>query len=306
MKIRQQTDKFQTETASLAARLMKAGEDEITDICVLKKGMTNRSFVFSCRGRKYIIRIPGEGTDRLISRRQEYEVYRAVSGKSICDDIVYMDPENGYKITEYLQGARVCDPADREDVRRCMEHLRSFHGMGLRVGHEFDLFGQIDFYESLWDGMPSSYGDYGETKKNVLSLKPYIEAHADKKTLVHIDAVPDNFLFVDNGNGEEIRLIDWEYAGMQDPHVDIAMFCIYAMYDRQQADEVIRMYFGDSCPDGTRIKIYCYMAVCGLLWSNWCEYKRKLGVEFGEYSLRQYQYAKDFYGFVQKELGILP
>ena len=23
-------------------------------------------------------------------------------------------------------------------------------------------------------------------------------------------------------------------------------------------------------------------AVCGLLWSNWCEYKRKLGVDFGE------------------------
>ena len=35
--------------------------------------------------------------------------------------------------------------------------------------------------------------------------------------------------------------------------------------------------------------------MCGLLWSNWCEYKRGLGVDFGEYSLRQYRYAKDFY-----------
>ena len=40
--------------------------------------------------------------------------------------------------------------------------------------------------------------------------------------LTHIDAVPDNFLFT----GDEIRLIDWEYAGMQDVHVDIAMFAI--------------------------------------------------------------------------------
>ena len=45
----------------------------------------------------------------------------------------------------------------------------------------------------------------------------------------------------------------------------------------------------------TRTKIYIYIAMCGLLWSNWCEYKRKLGVEFGEYSLRQYRFAKDFY-----------
>ena len=49
-------------------------------------------------------------------------------------------------------------------------------------------------------------------------------------------------------------------------------------------------------------KIYCYIAACGLLWSNWCEYKRNLGVEFGEYSLRQYRYAKDYYRIVQDEL----
>lgn len=32
------------------------------------------------------------------------------------------------------------------------------------------------------------------------------------------------------------------------------------------------------------------------------EYKRNLGVEFGEYSLRQYRYAKDYYRIVQDEL----
>ena len=62
------------------------------------------------------------------------------------------------------------------------------------------------------------------------------------------------------------------------------------------------VYFGeDKCDRETRIKIYCYVAASGLLWSNWCEYKRTLGVEFGEYSLRQYRYAKDFYRIVMKE-----
>lgn len=51
-----------------------------------------------------------------------------------------------------------------------------------------------------------------------------------------------------------------------------------------------------------RIKIYCYIAVCGLLWSNWCEYKKICGVEFGEYSVQQYCYAKDYYEIVQDEL----
>lgn len=101
---------------------------------------------------------------------------------------------------------------------------------------------------------------------------------------------------------EEIRLIDWEYAGMQDPHVDVAMFCIYSLYNKRQVDRLIAAYFTEGCSDETRIKIYCYIAACGLLWSNWCEYKRNLGVEFGEYSLRQYRYAKDYYRIVQEEL----
>lgn len=41
----------------------------------------------------------------------------------------------------------------------------------------------------------------------------------------------------------------------------------------------------------------------GLLWSNWCEYKKSLGVEFGEYSLRQYRYAKEYYRIVKEELS---
>ena len=160
----------------------------------------------------------------------------------------------------------------------------------------------MEFYETLWDGTPSVYKDYEKTKANVWSLKPYIDAHTGEKILTHIDAVPDNFLFVQKDGKEEIRLIDWEYAGMQDPHVDIAMFCIYSLYNKRQVDRLIAAYFTDGCDDATRIKIYCYIAACGLLWSNWCEYKRNLGVEFGEYSLRQYRYAKDYYRIVQDEL----
>ena len=90
---------------------------------------------------------------------------------------------------------------------------------------------------------------------------------------------------------------------MQDPHVDIAMFCIYAMYDRPHVDRVIAAYFPEGCTASVKMKIYCYIAACGLLWSNWCEYKRSLGVEFGEYSLRQYRYAKEYYRYVQAELA---
>lgn len=296
------SNQLKTDAIHLICEALSAKPEDITDITVLKKGMTNRSFLFTCKDKKYIMRIPGEGTDQLINRRQEAAVYHAIADKNICDDIAYINPENGYKITEFLEGARVCDSTDYEDVKKCMNRLRGFHALKLKVAHEFDIFGQMEFYESLWDGTPSVYKDYEKTKANVWSLKPYIDAHAGEKILTHIDAVPDNFLFVQKDGKEEIRLIDWEYAGMQDPHVDIAMFCIYSLYNKRQVDRLIAAYFTDGCDDATRIKIYCYIAACGLLWSNWCEYKRNLGVEFGEYSLRQYRYAKDYYRIVQDEL----
>lgn len=268
----------------------------IKGISVLKKGMTNRSFLFGVNNKKYIMRIPGEGTSKLIDRRKESDVYATIKGKGICDDVVYIDSEKGYKITEYLEGSRVCDPGNVRDLETCMSLLRTFHGFHFKVDHEFDIFGQIDFYEALWNGKPSVYRDYKETKKKVFLLKDYIASFEIKKVLTHIDAVPDNFLFTSSG---DVRLIDWEYAGMQDPHVDIAMFCIYSLYDREDVDRLIDIYFEGDCQLETRIKIYSYISACGLLWSNWCEYKRSLGVEFGEYSLRQYRYAKDYYRIVE-------
>ena len=296
------SNQLKTDAIQVICKALDTKSEEITDITVLKKGMTNRSFLFTCGGKKYIMRIPGEGTDQLINRRQEAAVYQVIDGKNICDDIAYINPENGYKITEFLENARVCDPLKYEDVKKCMQRLRTFHELKLKVDHEFDIFGQIEFYETLWNGTPSIYKDYAKTKENVFSLKTYIDTHVQEKVLTHIDAVPDNFLFAEQDGKEEVRLIDWEYAGMQDPHVDVAMFCIYALYNKRQVDHLIAAYFTEGCDESIRIKIYCYIAACGLLWSNWCEYKRNLGVEFGEYSLRQYRYAKDYYRIVQKEL----
>lgn len=293
---------LKSDAIRVVADALHVSEDEIVDIEVLKKGMTNRSFSFVCRGKKYIMRIPGEGTEQLINRKQEAEVYQVIAGKGLCDDPVYINAENGYKLTAFLDGVRVCDADDPEDLKKCMAMLRSFHDRKLSVGHTFDIFGQMEFYETLWNGRPSVYDDYLKTKQHVLSLKSFIEANAKPFVLTHIDANQDNFLFFNKGNETGLQLMDWEYAGMQDPDVDLAMFCIYSMYNRKQVDRLIDIYYEGTCDEVTRTKIYCYIAVCGLLWSNWCEYKSALGVEFGEYSLRQYRFAKEYYKIVEERV----
>lgn len=299
-----ESNQLHSESIELLTSIFQVEPQEIKDISALKKGMTNRSFIFRIRDKRYIMRIPGEGTDKLINRKEESSVYEVIKNKGICDDIIYLNANNGYKVTEFINGARTCNTLDNDDVKKCMIFLRAFHDQKFEVGHVFNIYKQLEFYESLWGGANKSvYQDYIKTKQQIYELKEFIEHNKRTYCLTHIDAVPDNFLFVNENGIEKIRLIDWEYSGMQDPDVDLAMFSIYSLYNKEQIDNLIRSYYIEGCTKCTQIKIYCYIATCGLLWSNWCEYKRLMGIEFGEYALRQYRYAKDYYKIAKEEMG---
>lgn len=295
------SDSLEGSAIRIIAEVLKTQINDISDVTLMKKGMTNRSFYFSCEGNRYIMRIPGEGTDQLINRQAEYVVYETIKDCRLCDDTIYFNPENGYKISRFLDKIRVCDPKNEEDVSRCMKRLRDFHEIGLQVPHHFELEEQIEFYESLWLDRPSIFPDYHLTKERVLALRDFIDSFQIQRSLTHIDAVPDNFLMSELD--DSIWLIDWEYAAMQDPHLDLAMFAVYSFYTRKQIDWLIDLYFDGNASNSIRLKIYTYVAMAGLLWSNWSEYKRNLGVEFGEYTVRQYRYAKDFSRIVHKELS---
>lgn len=274
-------------------KTLGVGAEEISNVVPTAAGMTNRSFRFACRGMEYILRVPGEGTDKLINRRQEAENYRALQGDAITDHLLALDPETGYKLTEYWPETRNCDPADPGQVKTCMEFLRTFHEKKLQVPHTFDLFREIGFYERLMGGK-SCYPDYETVRQRCMEMKPYLSGLKKDCVLTHVDAVPDNFLFVRHEDGEQLHLIDWEYAGMHDPHLDIAMFVVYAGYDREMLHKMLEWYFGGDCGDEIRRKLYCYVALSGLLWSNWCEYKKQLGVDFGDYARMQYNYASEY------------
>ena len=281
---------LENEAIQIIEDTFKIDKADIHSIHTLKKGMTNRSFIFTVKNKRYIMRIPGEGTDKLINRQEEYDVYEQIKEEPYTEKILYLNPKNGYKLSEFLEGTRNSKADSWQDVTKCMNLLREFHQQKHSVNHKFDIWKQIEFYDALRNA-PSAYKDFLITKDNVLKLRPFIEDNISNWTLCHIDANADNFLI--NKEGRTF-LIDWEYAGMQDPDLDIAMFAIYAGYSRDQFDKLIDIYYQDKCNETTRYKIYAYAAVGGLLWSNWCEYKQSLGLDFGEYSLSQYRYAKEY------------
>lgn len=75
--------------------------EKVKSLRAMKSGMTNRSYSFCMDDKRYINRIPGEGTDRLINRKQEHAVYNAISSLGISEDVYYFDPKSGIKIAAY-------------------------------------------------------------------------------------------------------------------------------------------------------------------------------------------------------------
>jgi len=284
-----------SEAMALISSVLDVPESEITGIRNIKAGMTNRSFAFRVRGRDYICRVPGEGTDRLVSRAQEHEIIGLVRDLSFTENIIYHSAGTGYKISEFYPDARQADKHSDSDMKQCMEMLCALHSSGLSADHDFDIGERLRFYEDLClntGGIP--YEDYDTVRTHSFELLDKLAALGRGHTLCHIDSNPDNCLFI---NGDtELKLIDWEYAGMADPLIDIAMTCIYSYYNKEETDKLIGFYFGECAPAITdRGIVYAYMALGGLLWALWAIYKEHLGVDFGEYTLIQYRYAKDFY-----------
>ena len=303
----------------LISRVFHVPESEIREIRCLKAGMTNQSFLFSVGDRQYICRIPGVGTEQLISRSEEYENYQAAGKLGICEEVLYFNPENGYKISVYYGGSRNADPESPEDMGRCMALLRAFHASGAKVGHRFDIRERIGFYEGLCmshGGIP--FEDYTDVRARMETLLKRLDDLGRPETFSHVDSVATNFIFVPARGGKDapggdgaaddasgtpgetarrdiVRLIDWEYAGMADPLIDIAMCAIYSYYSEAQTELLMDLYFGRKPTDEERMVIYAYMALGGFLWTLWAVYKGSLGKTFGDYTLVMYRYAKDYY-----------
>ena len=272
----------------IIAEVMHCKEDDIVFL-TNSLGMTNSTQIAEISGKRYVIREPGVGSNKLVDRDNECEAYSLILDKGLSDNLIYYNKDTGLKITEFVENSHNADINNEEDVRRIIAKLKEFHALKLKSKHRFNIFSKTLEYKKLM-GNKSKYDDYDDVERDIRDLSGYIlDLHVDEH-FTHIDPNVDNFLLTD----DKVYLIDWEYAGMQDQHVDIAMMCIYSMLDKEHIDTIIDIYFDGQCDELTRYKIYAYCAMCGLLWSNWCEYKEQLGESYPVYDAAQYMYAKAY------------
>ena len=107
----------------------------------------------------------------------------------------------------------------------------------------------------------------------------------------------DNFLFFEDGS---VKLLDWEYAGMCDPVMDVSMCAIYSYYKEEDMERLFRLYLRREPSEDELFALYANAALGGFLWCLWAVYKSILGDEFGEYTIIMYRYAKKYYRKLRK------
>ncbi|MBQ3008422.1 MAG: phosphotransferase [Oscillospiraceae bacterium] len=284
--------KFLKEASEIVCSALGVHHDEISRFTLMDKGMTNDSYLFTCRGKRYIFRRAGQGSEMLVDRYREYANYVALQGKGVSDVVVYHNPYDGTKITEYIENCRGVDPADLNELEAALKALRNLHSADIVSPHDFDFLHTIDYYEEICHNMEAElFTTYRKYKAQVINLLNKVKKLDIKECFCHIDFVPGNCLLKEDG---EVVLIDWEYSGKQDPVVDVAMFCISASFTKAQSDRLLKMYFQRNPTLEEYVRFYTYIATAGLMWSLWSVFKTANGEIFEGYTERTYGLCKKY------------
>ncbi len=216
----------------------------------LSGGITNLNFKIDADGRSYVIRLAGEGTDQLgIKRDVEYAANYAAGQLGIAPEVVYFIEPEGYIVTRFITGKRIMpeDIVKPDYLARVAKKLRLFHRNAPKLKGEFNVFRRVEMLTKVsksnnakfphdWDFIMKKMR---EAEKALLK-DPYIP------TPTHNDLLNLNWLDEEvAGDIGEIRLLDWEYAGMGDIFFDLGNFSHHHRLNEEQVDTFLYEYFGE-------------------------------------------------------------
>jgi hypothetical protein len=187
--------------------------EDITDVDPLKAGLTNLSVLFSCKGVRYVYRHPGAGTDEIINRQAETFSLGVAKRLGLDETFIFENPEEGWKISRYIEGCTEFDYQDPEQVKRALQLAKRLHESDEVSPWSFDFYEEtmniIGLLEELSYPMPS---DFDGLLGSIQQLEAAMAPDRGKPCLCHNDFYGPNFLV----RGDDMWLIDWEYAAMGD------------------------------------------------------------------------------------------
>ena len=249
------------------SEIFQAGPLEFKNFVHNDVGLSNFSCRFDLRGQSYFLRCPGQLSGDAAMRRQEQEAYSAMEarGLGISDEVVYLNPVSGLKISKFIRDAYYPDPTNEGHVRRCLDLIRKLHRSGIKTRCRFDLLENFRVNEEGTRCAPEDYlEDYSWAREAFLQILSRLPEEPDP-VFCHTDPIRYNFLFTRDRD----YMIDFEYAGMGSPMIDLAAFTIYCDFDGDQIDRMLELYYGRKAQASERRLLDCYIALTGMISALW-------------------------------------
>ena len=265
--------------------------DDVTEFSPIEEGLTNDSFRFVAKGKAYVYRKPGAGTEKIISREGEAFAQGVAAKLGLDRTFIYEEPKRGWKISHFVDGCVPFDYHNEKHVRRAMEMARQLHTCGVTSTWSFDVFENTrGILELLSDEERGRYEDFNQIRALIDGLEERVRATSGAPVLCHNDFYDPNFLV----RGEEISLIDWEYSGMSDYASDLGTFICCSDYSYDEALDVLREYFQREPSAGELFHCVSYVAFAAWYWFVWALYKDQCGDPVGDWQDLWHRYASEY------------
>lgn len=273
-------------------KTIRCEPNDIVDIAVIQAGLTNVSFVFKVKGVEYVYRHPGGTAGNLVDRHTECYAQMKAKELGVDKSIIYMD-DSGWKISYFVQNLTECSfEKYPEQLELGMEYLRRMHN--IKVDIPVKRFDTVAEGKKLMNIASATKGnlfvEFAELIEKVERLNQYVEADATRlglgKVLSHNDTYVPNYLATTDG---DLYLIDWEYAGMNDPANDVACIISRDNYTQEQTEKYLKAYFGRELTEDEHRHYMAYIPICGFYWFCWGLYKGSVGDDDGFFFLDAYR-----------------
>ena len=278
--------------------IFRCDEEDIIDFRNVSEGMTNTSFIFKIDGVDYIYRYPGNGTNKIINRKNEKNSLKLAHKLGIDPTYIYLDTNEGWKISKFVHSFREPDYNSKADSSRVIKVLQKLHAADVKVDYGMKPWEDACKMEKLLkDGEANSFERFEPLKEKIKKLYSETQDDGIKKCFCHGDTYKHNWMIRDNG---DTLLIDWEYSGMSDPGIDVGYYIVDAMYDFDDAEEFIKEYLGDNGNAKNRFHFMAYTAIIAYYWFVWALYRESCGAVMGESLYNWYKMAEKYADYLLK------
>ncbi|TMK57326.1 MAG: choline kinase [Actinobacteria bacterium] len=210
----------------------------------LEGGITNRNYRVRFAGSDVVVRLPGKDTELLeIDRAAEKAAGELAARAGVGPMVVAMLVDPPCLVTEFVVG----EPMSAEELREpealaeVVAALRTLHACEERLPVAFSGFRIVETYAAR---IAERGGEVPSSYEWALAAAHRIEAALTgpehEPVPCHNDLLAANFIRSAKG----IRIIDWEYAGMNDRYFDLGNFAVNNELDEGQEAELLAAYFG--------------------------------------------------------------